>query len=66
MRTKGLCWSVGTIYDPRDLPGVSTTSLGLDRVLQVVLESTLAVSHACVGKGFGYMAHGARGPRVVT
>ena len=23
MRTKDLCWSVGTIYDPRELPGVS-------------------------------------------
>jgi hypothetical protein len=24
MRTKGSCWSVGTIYEPRELPGVST------------------------------------------
>jgi hypothetical protein len=24
VRTKDSCWSVGTIYDPRELPGVST------------------------------------------
>jgi hypothetical protein len=24
VRTKDLCWCVGTIYDPRELPGVST------------------------------------------
>jgi hypothetical protein len=34
VRTKDLCWSVGTIYDPRELPGVSTAGLGLDGVLQ--------------------------------
>jgi hypothetical protein len=49
VRTKDLCWSVGTIYDPRELPGVSTTCPGVDGVLQVVLEPTLAVSRACVG-----------------
>jgi hypothetical protein len=26
VRTKDLCWSVGTIYDPRELSGVSTAS----------------------------------------
>jgi hypothetical protein len=31
VRTKGPCWSVGTIYDPRDLPGVSTTGPGIAR-----------------------------------
>jgi hypothetical protein len=29
--TKYLCWSVGTIYDPRELPGVSTTGPGIGR-----------------------------------
>jgi hypothetical protein len=29
--TKDLCWSVGTIYDPRELPGVSTAGLGIGR-----------------------------------
>jgi hypothetical protein len=42
-------WSVGTIYDPRELPGVSTNGHGVDGVLQVVSEPTLAVSWACVG-----------------
>jgi hypothetical protein len=31
VRTKDLCWSVGTIYDPSELPGVSTASLGIGR-----------------------------------
>ena len=31
MRTKDSCWSVGTIYDPRELPGVSTASSGIVR-----------------------------------
>jgi hypothetical protein len=25
VRTKGSCWSMGTIYNPSELPGVSTT-----------------------------------------
>jgi hypothetical protein len=49
MRTKNLCWSVGTIYDPRELPGVSTAGPGTDGVLQVVSEPILMVSRACVG-----------------
>jgi hypothetical protein len=35
VRTKDPCWSVRTIYDPRELPGVSTTGPRLDGVLQV-------------------------------
>jgi hypothetical protein len=46
---KDLCWFMGTIYDPRELPGVSTTGPGVDGVLQVVSKPTLAVSRACVG-----------------
>jgi hypothetical protein len=34
VRTKDSCWFVGTIYDPTELPGVSTTDLGVDGVLQ--------------------------------
>jgi hypothetical protein len=49
VRTKDSCWSVWTIYDPSKLPGVSTIDPGVDRVLQVVSEPTLAVSRACVG-----------------
>jgi hypothetical protein len=48
VRTKDSCWSVGTIYNPRELTGVSPVQ-GLDRVLQVVSEPTLEVSRACVG-----------------
>jgi hypothetical protein len=33
--TKDLCWSVGTIYDPRELPGVSTAGPGVDGVLHL-------------------------------
>jgi hypothetical protein len=36
VRTKDLCWFVGTIYDPRELRGVSTTGPGLDGVLHFV------------------------------
>jgi hypothetical protein len=46
---KDTCWSVGTIYDPIELPEVSTVGPGVDGVLQVVSEPTLAVSRACVG-----------------
>jgi hypothetical protein len=28
--TKDPCWSVGTIYDPRELPGVSTAGPGIE------------------------------------
>ena len=31
MRTKDSCWSVGTIYDLRELPGVSTAGPGIGR-----------------------------------
>ena len=46
---KDSCWSMGTIYDPRKLPGLSTAGPRLDGVLQVVLEPTVAVSKMCVG-----------------
>jgi hypothetical protein len=60
--TKDLCWSVGTIYDPSELPGVIPLVQGLDGVLQVV-----SVPRGFTGVyGLGYMAHGACGPGVVT
>jgi hypothetical protein len=31
MRTKDLCWFVGTIYDHCELPGVSTTGSEIGR-----------------------------------
>jgi hypothetical protein len=33
--TKDSCWSVGTIYDPRELPGVSIASPGIGRGVTV-------------------------------
>jgi hypothetical protein len=33
VHTKDLCWSMETIYDPRELSGVSTAGLGVDEVL---------------------------------
>jgi hypothetical protein len=33
VRIKDPSWSVGTIYDHKELPGVSTISLGVDGVL---------------------------------
>jgi hypothetical protein len=35
VRTKDLCWSMRTIYDPREPLGVSTVSLGVVGVLQM-------------------------------
>jgi hypothetical protein len=35
VHTKGLSWYVGTMYDPRELPGVSTDGPGLDEVLHL-------------------------------
>jgi hypothetical protein len=49
VRIKDLCWSVGMVYDPRGLPGVSTIGPRVDEALQMVSELTLAVSRACVG-----------------
>jgi hypothetical protein len=31
VRTKDSCWSVGMIYDPRELPGVSIAGPGIGR-----------------------------------
>jgi hypothetical protein len=31
VRTKDSCWSVRTIYDPKELPGVSTAGPGIGR-----------------------------------
>jgi hypothetical protein len=49
VRTKDLCWSLGTVYYPRELPGLSTVGPGLDGMLQVVSEPTLEISRVCVG-----------------
>jgi hypothetical protein len=35
--TKDLCWPVGIIYDPRELPEVSTTGLRIGRGVTVMI-----------------------------
>jgi hypothetical protein len=37
VRTKDSCWSVGTIYDPRELQGVSIVGTGVDGVLHTCI-----------------------------
>jgi hypothetical protein len=45
VHTKDLCWSVGMIYDPRELLGVSTTNLGVDKVLHSVRKQDAYLIH---------------------
>jgi hypothetical protein len=53
VHTKDSCWSVRMIYGPKGLSGVSTTDLGVDVVLQMVLEPT-SWFHGCVwARGLG-------------
>jgi hypothetical protein len=40
VRTKDSCWSMGTIYDPRELPGVSTTGPGIGRGVTLALSGS--------------------------
>jgi hypothetical protein len=40
VRTKDSCWSVRTIYDPRELPGVSTASPGIGRGVTEVFDQS--------------------------
>jgi hypothetical protein len=53
VHTKNSCWSVGMVYNPRGLSGVSTTGPKVDVVLKMVSEPTLVVSQACGGRGSG-------------
>jgi hypothetical protein len=41
VRTKDLCWSMGTIYDPRELLGVSTAGPGIGRGITLNLYSSM-------------------------
>jgi hypothetical protein len=66
VHTKDLCWSVGTIYDPRELPGVSTTGTGIGwGVTSGIRTDPRGFTGVC-GLGVQYMAHGVCGPVVVT
>jgi hypothetical protein len=44
VRTKDSCWSMGTIYDPKELLGVSTTGPGLDEVYTSENHNLLSVT----------------------
>jgi hypothetical protein len=46
VRTKDSCWYVGTIYDPRKLPGVSTADPGIG--LGVTLDP---MGNLCLARG---------------
>jgi hypothetical protein len=48
LRTKDSCWSVGMVYGPRGLPGLSTTDTGVDVVLHgVIVKGTSRKATSC-------------------
>jgi hypothetical protein len=54
VRTKDTCWSVGTIYDPKELPGVSIIGPGVDggvTVHKILSGSSSKSNMSC----FGYL-----------
>jgi hypothetical protein len=60
VRTKDSCWSVGTIYDPRELPGVSTAGPGIGRgVTSGIRANPRSFTSVCGlgGSGIWRMAH---------
>jgi hypothetical protein len=44
VRTKDLCWSIGMVYGPRGLLGLSITGSGVDEVLQRVQSLKVPIS----------------------
>jgi hypothetical protein len=64
VRTKDSCWSVGTIYDPRELPGVSTAGPGIGHgVTSDIRADPRSFTRVC---GLGVRVYSACGPGVVT
>jgi hypothetical protein len=60
VRTKDSCWSVGTIYDARELPGVSTAGPGIGRgVTSGIRADPRGFTGVCGlgGSGIWRMAH---------
>jgi hypothetical protein len=60
VRTKDSCWSVGTIYDPIELPGVSTVGPGIGRgVTSGIRVDPRGFTGMCGlgGLGIWHMAH---------
>jgi hypothetical protein len=45
LRTKDSCWSVGTIYDPRELSGVSTAGPGIGWDVTVIDQEVFSGAH---------------------
>jgi hypothetical protein len=43
LRLKDSCWSVGMIYDPRELPGVSTAGLRIGQGVTSGIKGMLTV-----------------------
>ena len=57
VRTKYSCWYVGTIYDPRELPGVSTAGPGIGRgVISGIRADPRGFTGVC---GLGVQVYGA-------
>jgi hypothetical protein len=64
VRTIDSCWSIRIIYDPRELPGVSTTGPRIERgVTSGIKADPRGFTGVC---GLGVWVYGACGPRVVT
>jgi hypothetical protein len=62
--TKDPCWSVGTIYDPRELLGVSTVGPGIGQgVTSGIRADPRGFTGVC---GLGVQVYGACWPGVVT
>jgi hypothetical protein len=60
MRTKDFCWCVGTIYDPRELSGVSTTGPEIGRgVTSGIRSDPRGFTGVCElrGSGIWHMSH---------
>jgi hypothetical protein len=60
VHTKDSCWSLGMIYDPRELPGVSTAVLGNGRgVTSGIRADPRGFMGVCAlgGSGIWRMAH---------
>jgi hypothetical protein len=50
VHTKDSYWSVGTIYDPRELPGVSTAGPGIGRGVTAAAAEAEAMTKECGGR----------------
>jgi hypothetical protein len=60
VRTKDSCWFVGTIYDPRELLGVSIAGLGIGRGVTIGIKADpRGFTGVCglEGSGIWRMAH---------